>query len=121
VKIYIKCLVPIDQHKIPVIKLLRQAFGLGLKEAKDVADKFHQDEIITFESDQKYSIRDLNKDHNALDTGPKLLEYTAVNGTNGVNREAFLEKLKFFAGLALDNDEPILAEDLLHVYNNHDA
>ena len=119
--VYIKCLVPIGDYKIKAIKLLRLAFDIGLKDAKDLADKFHNTETIIFESGEKYSMKRLTQDCSFDGDGNKLLEYS-IQGKrtkNGFCTEDLLEKIKFFAGLALDNEESILAEDLLHVYNKH--
>lgn len=118
-KINIKCLIPIDEDKIKVIKLIRGAFDIGLKDAKELSDKFSQTDTIVFDAQTKVSIRTLNQAHTSSG-GAKLLEYSRHGGSAGFCREDFLEKVRFFAGLALDNGEPRLAEDLLHVYNKHD-
>ncbi len=121
VKINIKCLVPIPDNKIRVIKLLRKAFLIGLKDAKDLADKFHSVDTIVYESARNLSIKKLNKEYSKDGPNVRVVEYS-VHGkrtNNGFCTEDFLEKIKFFASLALDNDEAMLAEDLLHVYNKH--
>jgi hypothetical protein len=117
-KINIKCLIPYTENKIKVIKLLRGAFNIGLKDAKDLGDKFNSAEVITYESDTKFSIKQLNEQQ-SRSGGNRLLQYSGGQFRNGFDREAFLEKVKFFAGLALDNDESQIAEDLLHIYNKH--
>lgn len=36
------------ERKVPAIKLIREAFGIGLKEAKDIADHLHDETFIRF-------------------------------------------------------------------------
>jgi len=119
-EVNIKCLVDISEYKIPVIKALRANLGVSLKEGKDLADLFHHQSMLTYESNNRVSIVQANATARKTD-GTPLLEFShgANHANNGFNTEDFLEKIKFFVGLALENDEPILAEDLLHVYNKH--
>jgi hypothetical protein len=119
-KINIKCCINISEDKIKVIKMLREAFHIGLKDAKELADKFHQSETIIYEPDKKYSIKDLNKNHSKDIHGNQYLQFSGGQYHNGFSREALLEKIKFFASLALDNNESHLAEDLLRVYNKYE-
>jgi hypothetical protein len=115
-KINIKCVVPISEYKIHIIKLLRQTFNLSLKEGKDIADQFHDGPTVVYDGVVNYDVYALNANFGRLPGTGALLEYSLYKEPP---MENMLPRLYALIWNAVEWNEPRLAEDLLKAYNKH--
>lgn len=115
-KIRVKCLVPMPKFKIYVIKLLREAFGLSLKEGKAIADRLDNAESTIVDVTPAPDLDDLNLNCSRLPNQGILLEYHKHDETA---MEKLMPRLYAMIWDAVEWNEPRIAEDLLKVYNKH--
>jgi hypothetical protein len=121
-RVKIECLVgDFPDHKISIIKCLRAAFNIGLKEAKDLADKFHGSDTIIYDAPEKINVDILNRTHEYCysHSEVELLKYYRAGTSLEMDKDTLLYKVKLLANVALDSDEITLAIDLLTLYNKH--
>jgi len=97
-----------DLNRVALIKAIRTATGLGLKEAKDLSDDLHSDRSIVLDVIAKYGTVE---------------EVLAGLREQGLDAERALDDpitlLRTAADIALDIDDVALAVDILTVVRNY--
>jgi len=120
-KVEISTIYKVGNFKIPIIKLLRGAFDLSLKDAKELADKLEVTPVIQFNSKSTIGIAELNRSF-ALRNNKRILEYKAVNTQDRIKEECstkvknFMDRVPTIVKYALKNNEIQLAKALIDAY-----